>query len=69
MVSFKNLFLSDSQRQVKAEAHNIGLAHTIRDLITGKPEESASEENQAPSEPQQGGLKTDLSLPTLVGFH
>jgi hypothetical protein len=43
MVSFKNMFLSDSQRQVKAEARNIGLAHTIRDLITGKLGESTTE--------------------------
>ncbi|KAF8941676.1 hypothetical protein BGZ58_000012 [Dissophora ornata] len=34
MVSFRNLLLSDSQRQVEAEARNISLAHTIRDLIT-----------------------------------
>ncbi|KAF9913526.1 hypothetical protein BX616_009911 [Lobosporangium transversale] len=35
MVSFRNIFLSETQRQVEAEARNIGLAHTIRDLITG----------------------------------
>ncbi|KAI1317081.1 hypothetical protein EDD11_009064 [Mortierella claussenii] len=40
MVSFRNLFLSDSQRQVEAEARNIGLAHTIRDLITGSNHET-----------------------------
>ncbi|KAF9363103.1 hypothetical protein BGX34_004870 [Mortierella sp. NVP85] len=40
MVSFRNMFLSDNQRQVKAEARNIGLAHTIRDLITGSNHET-----------------------------
>ncbi|KAF9437343.1 hypothetical protein BGZ76_001109 [Entomortierella beljakovae] len=39
MVSFKGLFQSESQRQVEAEARNIGLAHTIRDLITGSNHE------------------------------
>lgn len=33
--NFRNLFLSDSQKQVEAEVRNIGLAHTIRDVITG----------------------------------
>ncbi|KAF9113902.1 hypothetical protein BGX27_000591 [Mortierella sp. AM989] len=39
MVSFRGLF-SESQRQVEAEARNIGLAHTIRDLITGSSHEA-----------------------------
>lgn len=33
--NIRNLFLSDSQKQVEAEVRNIGLAHTIRDVITG----------------------------------
>lgn len=36
VLSFRSLFQSESQRQVEAEARNIGLAHSIRDLITGK---------------------------------
>ncbi|KAF9905245.1 hypothetical protein EC991_001897 [Linnemannia zychae] len=40
MVTFRNLFLSESQRQVEAEARNIGLAHSIRDLITGSNHET-----------------------------
>ncbi|KAF9123464.1 hypothetical protein BGW39_008932 [Mortierella sp. 14UC] len=40
MVSFRNLFLSENQRQVEAEARNIGLAHSIRDLITGSNHET-----------------------------
>ncbi|KAG0201259.1 hypothetical protein BGX28_005882 [Mortierella sp. GBA30] len=40
VVSFRNIFISENQRQVKAEAHNIGLAHAIRDLITGSNHEA-----------------------------
>ncbi|KAF9204236.1 hypothetical protein BGZ49_005549 [Haplosporangium sp. Z 27] len=40
MVSFRGLFQSESQRQIEAEAQNIGLAHTIRDLITGTSHEA-----------------------------
>ncbi|KAF9559256.1 hypothetical protein EC968_006666 [Mortierella alpina] len=39
VVSIRNIFTSESQRQVKAEEHNIGLAHAIRDLITGSNHE------------------------------
>ncbi|CAO3569760.1 unnamed protein product [Mortierella alpina] len=40
VVSIRNIFTSESQRQVKAEEHNIGLAHAIRDLITGSNHET-----------------------------
>ncbi|KAF9931029.1 hypothetical protein FBU30_010945 [Linnemannia zychae] len=40
MVSFRNLFLSENQRQIEAEARNISLAHSIRDLITGSNHET-----------------------------
>ncbi|KAF9148135.1 hypothetical protein BG015_010166 [Linnemannia schmuckeri] len=40
MLSFRSLFQSESQRQVEAEARNIGLAHSIRDLITGSNHET-----------------------------
>ncbi|KAF9181967.1 hypothetical protein BGZ51_005044 [Haplosporangium sp. Z 767] len=40
VVSFRNLFISENQRHVEAEARNIGLAHTIRDLITGANHET-----------------------------
>ncbi|KAF9584196.1 hypothetical protein BGW38_007261 [Lunasporangiospora selenospora] len=39
-MGFRNLFLSENQKQVEAEARNIGLAHTIRDLITGSNHET-----------------------------
>ncbi|KAG0012219.1 hypothetical protein BGZ81_001711, partial [Podila clonocystis] len=37
--NIRSLFLSDSQKQVEAEVRNIGLAHTIRDVITGSNHE------------------------------
>ncbi|KAF8931531.1 hypothetical protein BGZ47_011793 [Haplosporangium gracile] len=40
VLSFRSLFQSESQRQVEAEARNIGLAHSIRDLITGSNHET-----------------------------
>ncbi|KAF9286337.1 hypothetical protein BGZ68_003034 [Mortierella alpina] len=40
VVSIRNIFISENQRQVKAEEHNIGLAHAIRDLITGSNHET-----------------------------
>ncbi|KAF9423929.1 hypothetical protein BGZ94_008137 [Podila epigama] len=38
-LNVRRLFLSDSQKQVEDEVRNIGLAHTIRDLITGSNHE------------------------------
>ncbi|GJJ77832.1 hypothetical protein EMPS_10191 [Entomortierella parvispora] len=40
MAAIRHLFQSSSQKQVEAEARNIGLAHTIRDLITGANHET-----------------------------
>ncbi|KAG0298569.1 hypothetical protein BGZ97_004018 [Linnemannia gamsii] len=40
VLTFRSLFQSESQRQVEAEARNIGLAHSIRDLITGSNHET-----------------------------
>ncbi|KAG0281598.1 hypothetical protein BGZ96_001070 [Linnemannia gamsii] len=40
VLSLRSLFQSESQRQVEAEARNIGLAHSIRDLITGSNHET-----------------------------
>ncbi|KAF9549396.1 hypothetical protein EC957_003785 [Mortierella hygrophila] len=40
VLSFRSIFQSESQRQVEAEARNIGLAHSIRDLITGSNHET-----------------------------
>ncbi|KAF9996068.1 hypothetical protein BGZ80_010375 [Entomortierella chlamydospora] len=80
MVSFRGLFLSESQRQVESEARNIGLAHTIRDLITGSSHEAhvdAYQKNKAvkalqKAKPQQvNELITILKAmpdPTVVEF-
>ncbi|KAG0049175.1 hypothetical protein BGZ83_006001 [Gryganskiella cystojenkinii] len=46
MVNIRGLFLSESQKQVEAEARNIGLAHTIRDLITGSNHETHVDDHQ-----------------------